>query len=279
MNNLEQRINAARTAIANSEAILIGGGAGLSAAAGLDYGGKRFTDNFADFIEKYGITDMYSGSFYPFETEVESWAHWARHINVNRYAMPATPLYQEIYELVRHKDYFVLSTNVESQFVKAGFPEKKVFEVQGDYAFIQCAKACHDTLYDNAEMIKEMLAATADCKIPVEMVPKCPVCGGSMDVNLRHNQYFVQDAAWYAAENRYKKFLETNQGKKLALLEFGVGFNTPGIIRYPFENMTYANQQATLIRFNRDYPLGPTENAGRTISFDEAIDTVVKALL
>ncbi|MBI4857470.1 MAG: Sir2 silent information regulator family NAD-dependent deacetylase [Acetobacterium woodii] len=279
MNNLEQRINAARATIANSEAILIGGGAGLSAAAGLDYGGKRFTDNFADFIEKYGITDMYSGSFYPFETEAESWAHWARHINVNRYAMPATPLYREIYELVRKKDYFVLSTNVESQFVKAGFPDEKVFEVQGDYAFIQCAKACHDTLYDNAEMIKEMLAATADCKIPVAMVPKCPVCGGSMDVNLRHNQYFVQDAAWYAAENRYKKFLETSQGKKLALLEFGVGFNTPGIIRYPFENMTYANQQATLIRFNRDYPLGPTENAGRTISFDEAIDSVVKALL
>lgn len=279
MNNLEQRINAARAAIANSEAILIGGGAGLSAAAGLDYGGKRFTDNFADFIEKYGITDMYSGSFYPFETEAESWAHWARHINVNRYAMPATPLYQEIFELVRKKDYFVLSTNVESQFVKAGFPEEKVFEVQGDYAFIQCAKACHDTLYDNADMIKKMLAATVDCKIPVELVPKCPVCGGSMDVNLRHNQYFVQDAAWYTAEKRYKEFLEGSQGKKLALLEFGVGFNTPGIIRYPFENITYANQQATLIRFNRDYPLGPTENAGRTISFDEAIDTVVKVLL
>nr|WP_320026249.1 Sir2 silent information regulator family NAD-dependent deacetylase [uncultured Acetobacterium sp.] len=279
MNNLEQRINAAREAIKKSEVILIGGGAGLSAAAGLDYGGKRFTDNFADFIEKYGITDMYSGSFYPFETEAESWAHWARHIDVNRYAMPATSLYQEIFELVRQKEYFVLSTNVESQFVKAGFPAEKVFEVQGDYAFMQCAKACHDTLYDNAEMIKKMLAATVDCKIPVAMVPKCPVCGGSMDVNLRHNQYFVQDSAWYAADKRYKEFLEVSQGKKITLLEFGVGFNTPGIIRYPFENMTYENHQATLIRFNRDYPLGPTENDGRTISFDEAIGTVVKALL
>ncbi|WP_026394351.1 Sir2 silent information regulator family NAD-dependent deacetylase [Acetobacterium malicum] len=279
MNNLEQRINAAREAIIASDYLLIGGGAGLSAAAGLDYGGKRFTDNFADFIEKYGITDMYAGSFYPFETEAESWAHWARHIDVNRYAMPATRLYQDIFELAGAKEYFVLSTNVESQFVKGGFPAEKVFEVQGDYAFIQCAKACHDTLYDNAKLIKKMLAATADCKIPSELVPKCPVCGGSMDVNLRHNQYFVQDQAWYAAEKRYEAFLSASQGKKLTLLEFGVGFNTPGIIRYPFETMTYQNPHATLIRFNRDYPMGAAENTDRTISFSEAIGPIVTTLL
>jgi NAD-dependent SIR2 family protein deacetylase len=279
MNNLEQRINAAREAITACDYLLMGGGAGLSAAAGLDYGGKRFTDNFADFIEKYGITDMYSGSFYPFATEAESWAHWARHIDVNRYAMPPTRLYQDIFELVRQKEFFVLSTNVESQFVKGGFPAEKVFEVQGDYAFIQCAKACHDSLYDNAELIRKMLAATADCKIPSELVPKCPVCGGSMDVNLRHNQYFVQDQAWYAAEKRYEAFLSASQGKKLTLLEFGVGFNTPGIIRYPFETMTYQNPQATLIRFNRDYPMGAAENADRTISFSEAIGPIVTTLL
>lgn len=279
MNNLEQRINAAREAIKKSEVILIGGGAGLSAAAGLDYSGKRFTDNFADFIEKYGITDMYAGSFYPFKTEEELWAHWARHIDVNRYAMPATRLYQDIFELVRQKEFFVLSTNVESQFVKAGFPDEKVFEIQGDYAFIQCSKACHDILYDNAEMIKKMLANTHDCKIPTELVPKCPVCGGNMDVNLRHNQYFVQDNAWYAAEKRYEAFLSANQGKKLTLLEFGVGFNTPGIIRYPFETMTYQNPHATLIRFNRDYPLGAKENAEKTISFSEDIGQIVEALI
>lgn len=279
MNNLEQRIKAAREAITASDYLLIGGGAGLSAAAGLDYGGKRFTDNFADFIKKYGITDMYSGSFYPFETESESWAHLARHIDVNRYAMPPTRLYQDIFELTRAKEFFVLSTNVESQFVKGGFPAEKVFEVQGDYAFIQCAKGCHDSLYDNAELIKKMLAATADCKIPSELVPKCPVCGGSMDVNLRHNQYFVQDQAWYAAEKRYEAFLSASQGKKLTLLEFGVGFNTPGIIRYPFETMTYQNPQATLIRFNRDYPMGAAENTDRTISFSEAIGPIVTTLL
>ena len=279
MNNLEQRINQAREAIKKSEVILIGGGAGLSAAAGLDYSGKRFTDNFADFIEKYGITDMYAGSFYPFKTEEELWAHWARHIEINRYAIPATGLYQDIFELVRQKEFFVLSTNVESQFVKAGFPEEKVFEIQGDYAFIQCSKACHDTLYDNAEMIKKMLANTHDCKIPTELVPKCPVCGGSMDVNLRHNQYFVQDNAWYVAEKRYEAFLSASQGKKLTLLEFGVGFNTPGIIRYPFETMTYQNPQATLIRFNRDYPMGAKENAEKTISFSEDIGQIVEALI
>lgn len=279
MKNLEQRIDQARAAIEKSDYLLIGGGAGLSAAAGLDYSGKRFTDNFADFMEKYGITDMYSGSFYPFETEAELWAHWARHIDVNRYAMPPTRLYQEIFKLVQAKKYFVLSTNVESQFVKAGFPDEKVFEVQGDYAFIQCAKACHDTLYDNREMIKKMLETTVDCKIPTELVPKCPVCGGTMDVNLRHNQHFVQDKAWYAAEKRYEAFIRESQGKKVALLEFGVGFNTPGIIRYPFENMTYQNPKAMLIRFNRDYPMGATEIADRTISFNEDIGPVVTSLL
>lgn len=278
MNHLKQRIDQAREAIKQCDMLLIGAGAGLSAAAGLDYGGKRFTDNFFDFIEKYGITDMYSASFYPFQTEEETWAHWARHIEVNRYAMPATPLYQALLELVREKPYFVISTNVESQFVKAGFPAQKVFEIQGDYAFLQCAKACHDTLYENEELIKKMLAATVDCRIPSELVPKCPVCGGSMDVNLRHNQYFVQDADWHIAVQSYEAFLKESLGKKLVLLELGVGFNTPGIIRYPFENMTYQNKQATLIRLNRDYPRGAEEISEQTISFDEAMAVVVDAL-
>lgn len=278
MKNLMQRINKAKEAIEKSEYILIGGGAGLSAAAGLDYSGKRFTDNFSDFIEKYGITDMYSGSFYPFETEEELWAHWARHIDVNRYAMPATILYKEILDLVKDKKYFVLSTNVESQFVKAGFPEEKVFEIQGDYSYLQCAKGCHDKLYYNEELIKRMLASTNDCKIPSELVPKCPVCGGSMDVNLRHNEYFIQDKSWYDADKRYGKFLAESEGKNIVFLEFGVGFNTPGIIRYPFEKMTYQNLNAILIRFNLDYPLGMKENMDRTISFDEDIMQVVQYL-
>ena len=276
MENLEKRIRQVQEAIEKSEYILIGGGAGLSAAAGLTYSGKRFTDHFSDFMEKYGFTDMYSGTFYPFETEEEIWAHWARHIDVNRYLMPATSLYQKILELVRNKKYFVISTNVESQFVKAGFPKDKVFEVQGDYSYLQCAKGCHDKLYYNEELVKKMVLQTEDCRIPSDLVPRCPVCNGEMDVNLRHNAFFVQDEEWYKADKRYGKFLDQSEGKNIVYLEFGVGFNTPGIIRYPFEQMTYKNPKATLVRFNKDYPLGSAEIARRTISFDEDIMQMIQ---
>jgi len=271
MENLEQRVIQAVHAIERSEYILIGGGAGLSTAAGLTYSGKRFTDHFSDFIKKYGFKDMYSGTFYPFETREELWAHWARHIYLNRYEMPATLLYKEILKMVKDKNYFVISTNVESQFVKSGFPEEKVFEVQGDYSYLQCAKGCHDKLYYNEDLIKQMVEQTNDCRIPSELVPKCPVCGGPMDVNIHHNDYFVQDEAWYEAYKQYEEFLHDSTGKDVVYLELGVGFNTPGIIRYPFEQMTYQNQSATLIRFNRDYPYGMKENAVRTVSFDEDI--------
>lgn len=276
MENLKQRVIQAQHAIERSEYILIGGGAGLSAAAGLTYSGKRFTDNFSDFMEKYGFTDMYAGTFYPFETQEELWAHWARHINLNRYQMPATLLYKEILEMVKDKDYFVISTNVESQFVKSGFPKEKVIEVQGDYSYLQCAKGCHNKLYYNEDLIKQMVGQTNDCRIPTDLVPKCPICGGPMDINIRHNDYFVQDEAWYKAYNRYEEFIHESTGKDVVYLEFGVGFNTPGIIRYPFEQMTYQNPSATLIRFNRDYPYGIKENAGRTVSFDEDILRVVQ---
>ena len=278
MKYLEKRIRQAQEAIEKSEYILIGGGAGLSEAAGLTYSGKRFTDHFSDFMEKYGFEDMYAGTFYPFETEEERWAHWARHIDVNRYLMSATRLYQEIFELVRNKKYFVISTNVESQSIKARFSENKVFEIQGDYSYLQCAKGCHNKLYYNEELVKKMVLQTEDCRIPSGLLPRCPVCGGKMDVNLRHDAFFVQDEEWYKADKRYGTFLNESEGKSIVYLEFGVGFNTPGIIRYPFEQMTYQNPNATLIRFNKEYPLGSAEVKKRTISFDEDIRQTIQSI-
>jgi NAD-dependent SIR2 family protein deacetylase len=193
MHPYQIRIENARNAIRNAEFILIGGGSGLSAAAGLTYSGKRFTDHFADFIEKYSLTDMYSASFYPFATQQEFWAHWVRHIDINRYSQGPTLLYQDLLRLVQDKQHFVITTNVESQFEKAGFPRENIFEVQGYYAYFQCAVACHDTLYYNESIVKLMLAETQDCAVPTGLVPACPVCGGEMVVNLRKNQYFVQD--------------------------------------------------------------------------------------
>jgi len=151
-----------------------------------------------------------------------------------------------------------------------------LFEVQGDYSYFQCAKVCHDKLYYNEELVKKMVSRTRDCRIPSDLVPRCPVCGGEMDVNLRHNAFFVQDEEWYKADKRYGEFQDESEGKNIVYLELGVGFNTPGIIRYPFEQMTYQNPNATLIRFNRDHPLGAPENAKKTISFDEDIMQMIQ---
>lgn len=279
MESYEVRIKNARFAIENADYILLGAGAGLSAAAGLDYSGKRFAVNFSDFIKKYGLTDMYTATFYPFQTPEESWAHWARHIDVNRFSQPAMLLYKNLLRLVQDKEYFVLTTNVDAQFVKAGFPSEKIFATQGDYAYLQCEKGCHDKLYYNEALIKQMLSETKDCKIPSALVPKCAECGGSMTVNLRKDDYFVQDDAWYTAYGRYDAFFKKTSNKRIVFVELGVGFNTPGIIRYPFEQMTYRNEQATLLRLNRDFPSGEKENAQKTIAFAEDMTRVLTALL
>jgi NAD-dependent SIR2 family protein deacetylase len=273
------RIERAKKAIEEARYILLGGGAGLSAAAGIEYSGKRFTDNFSPFIKRYGFTDLYSSGFYPFKTQEEKWAYWAKHISLNRYELGATKLYRDIFQLVKDKNYFVISTNVESQFNKAGFPSDKVFEIQGDYSYLQCAKGCHDKLYYNESNVKEMIEKTIDCKIPSQLVPKCPVCGGEMEVNLRIDEYFVQDERWYELNKSYKDFLNKSEGQKVIYIELGVGFNTPGIIRYPFERLTYENENATLIRLNRDYPEGAKENKNKTISFAEDMQEVVSAIM
>ncbi|MCY9691802.1 Sir2 family NAD-dependent protein deacetylase [Paenibacillus alginolyticus] len=277
--NISTRIEKAKQAIKQADYILLGGGAGLSAAAGITYSGKRFTDHFGSFIEKYGFTDLYTSSFYPFTTQEEKWAYWAKHISLNRYETGPTKLYKDLYQMAKDKEYFVITTNVESQFEKAGFPSYKIFEVQGNYSYLQCAKGCHNKRYYNESLVKEMIQQTVDCKIPSELVPRCPVCGGEMDPNLRSNQYFVQDEKWYELDRLYKDFLQKSEGKQIVYLELGVGFNTPGIIRYPFERMTYYNEYATLLRFNKDHPEGFEENKDKTITFTEDMREVVIALM
>lgn len=277
--NYQNRIEKAKMTIEGADYILLGGGAGLSAAAGIEYSGKRFTENFAPFIKKYGLSDMYSSGFYPFRTQEERWAYWAKHISLNRYETGATKLYKDLYQLVKDKNYFVITTNVESQFEKSGFSSDKVFEIQGNYGYFQCAKSCHDKLYDNEILVKEMMEKTVDCKIPSELVPKCPICGGEMDPNLRINENFVQDAKWYELNKSYNEFLMESDGKKIVYLELGIGFNTPGIIRYPFERWTYHNENATLIRLNKDHPEGIEENDDKTIAFTENMQEVVLAIM
>ena len=278
MDNYIDRIEKAREAIKKADYIVVGGGAGLSDAAGLKFYGERFTSKFADFIDKYDMEDLYTSSFYPFETMEEKWAYWARHIYVNRFEVGATPLYKKLYELVKNKKYFVITTNVEKQFYKAKFDNEKIFATQGDYGYIQCAKACHDKLYYDEDLVNEMISKTKDCKIPSELVPKCPVCKGDMEVNVRKDNYFVQDDNWYKEARNYEQFIKEIKDKKVVFLELGVGFNTPTIIRFPFEKLAYNNSNATLIRINKDFSEGMEENEAKTISFDEDMMKVISEM-
>lgn len=272
--SLQNRIDKLHSLIQAAECVIVGGGSGLSSAAGLTYSGERFTANFGDFIKRYDLTDMYSAAFYPFKTQEEKWAYWSRHILLNRWQPPALPLYQTLFELVGDKDYFVITTNMDAQFYKAGFAQDRVFAVQGDYGKLQCAKGCQDTLYDSQNLVRRMVSEQKDCRVPSALVPKCPVCGGEMEVNIRKDLYFVQDKTWYAAKKRYEDFYDRACGKNTVLLELGVGYNTPTIIRFPFERMVYENKGVFLVRMNTQYPEAIPENAAKTLSFGEDISAV-----
>lgn len=264
--------------IRTADAILIGAGAGLSTSAGFIYTGKRFTDTFADFISKYGFRDMYSGGFYPFETLEEHWAYWSRYIYINRYQDAPKDTYADLLALVQGKDYFVLTTNVDHCFQKAGFDKHRLFYTQGDYGLWQCSRPCHDKTYDNEAVIRKMVAEQKDMRVPSELVPRCPVCGAPMSMNLRADSTFVEDEGWRRAAERYQDFVRRHEGMRVLYLELGVGMNTPGIIKYPFWKMVYQNPRAAYACVNLSEAYCPAEIRKRSICIDEDIGKVLKKL-
>ncbi len=277
--NFSEQINRLKTAIENAGAVLIGAGAGLSTSAGLTYGGARFFKYFADFSEKYKINDMYSGGFYPYETPEEYWAWWSRQVFYNRYTEPPKPVYNELYELVKNKDYFVITTNVDHCFQKAGFDKRRLFYTQGDYGLFQCSVPCHNKTYDNEEIVRRMVAEQRDMKIPSELIPHCPVCGKPMTMNLRCDDSFVQDEGWSAACERYEEFVGRVKDGRLLLLELGVGGNTPVIIKYPFWRFTNQNPKATYVCINYGEAICPEQIAKQSICINEDIGKVIGQIL
>ena len=302
---MEKEILKLKEAIAQADTIVIGAGAGLSTSAGFTYTGERFDKHFADFHQKYGFNDMYSGGFYPYKTLEENWAFWSRYIWINRYMDAPKAVYSDLLNLVRDKDYFVLTTNVDHCFQKAGFDKKRLFYTQGDYGLFQCSEPCHQKTYDNKEMVQKMVEAQGSrwlhfdrlsnrlskpplkeglsggkMSIPTELVPHCPVCGKPMSMNLRADDTFVQDEGWYKAAERYENFIRSRKADgdgKVLFLELGVGGNTPGIIKYPFWQMTARNPNATYACINFGEAVVPREIADKSICINADIGEILKA--
>jgi NAD-dependent SIR2 family protein deacetylase len=275
--NYSDEIKRLKKAIEEADAVVIGAGAGLSTSAGFTYSGERFEKHFSEFGKKYGFKDMYSGGFYPYETPEEMWAYWSKFIFVNRYMDAPKPVYEHLLSLVKDKDYFVITTNVDHCFQKAGFAKSRLFYTQGDYGLFQCSEPCHDETYENEEMIRAMVEQQKDMKIPSELIPRCPKCGKPLTMNLRSDDKFVEDRGWHQAAERYENFLRTRKGKIL-FLELGVGYNTPGIIKYPFWQMTADNPDATYACVNYGEAVCPEDIREQAICIDGDIGTVIDEL-
>jgi len=258
-----------------AEAVVIGAGAGLSASAGFVYTGERFRKHFFDFEEKYGFHDMYTGGFFPYQTQEEHWAYWSRYIYVNRYMDAPKPVYQELLGLVKDKDYFVITTNVDHCFQKAGFDRKRLFYIQGDYGLFQCSEPCCQETSENEDIIRRMMERQKEMRIPSELLPVCPHCGKPLTMNLRADHKFVEDAGWHRAAERYDNFLRKRKDRRVLFLELGVGYNTPGIIKYPFWQMTAGNRKAVYACLNKGEAVCPDEIKKQSVCIDGDIGDIL----
>ena len=273
--NVSDNIEKLKEKIHTADAVVIGAGAGLSTAAGFTYSGERFEKYFSDFQKKYGFEDMYSGGFYPYQTPEEHWAYWSRYIYINRYMDAPEPVYENLLKLAADKDYFVITTNVDHCFQKAGFDKKRLFYTQGDYGLFQCSEPCCRETFDNEAIVLEMRKQQKDMKIPTELLPVCPHCGKPLTMNLRSDDKFVEDEGWHRAAEQYQNFLRTHANEKILFLELGVGYNTPVIIKYPFWQMTAKNPDATYACINKGQAICPAEIRHKSICINDDISDII----
>jgi len=280
----EENIQRLKSEIETADAIVIGAGAGLSTAAGLTYSGERFERYFSDFKERFGITDMYSGGFYPFPDDETRWAWWARHIYYNRYIEAPKPVYQKLFERVCGKDYFVITTNVDHQFQRAGFDKKRLFYTQGDYGLFQSVNPSIRKTYDNEEWVMQAMEAQGFIKnaegvfhipqsgvvmkIPAALIPKSMDDGSPLTMNLRADDSFVEDEGWHRASAAYSDFIRRHENLHTLYFEIGVGANTPVIIKYPFWQMTNDNQKAVYACLNYNEAFCPKQIEKQSICLD-----------
>ena len=291
-----EQIKRLKNEIKTADAVVIGAGAGLSTSAGFTYSGERFEKYFFDFAKAFGVKDMYSGGFYPFPDEETRWAWWARHIYYNRYIDAPKPVYQELYELVKDKDYFVITTNVDHMFQKAGFDKKRLFYTQGDYGLFQSVNPDIRETIDNEDWVMKAMEAQGFVKdetgvfqvpedksitmrIPTELIPKCEIDGSDVVMNLRADDSFVEDEGWHRASAAYSDFLRRHENLHVLYLELGVGANTPVIVKYPFWQMTMANEKAVYACINYGEAFCPDEIRDQSICLNEDIRKVLCDLI
>ena len=292
----EERIRRLKKEIDSADTIVIGAGAGLSTSAGFTYSGERFMRYFYDFAERYGIRDIYSGGFYPFPDEETRWAWWARHIYYNRYIDAPKPVYGILLDLIKDKDYFVITTNVDHQFQKAGFDKKRLFYTQGDYGLFQSVNQSLQKTYDNEEWVMKAMAQEGFVRdengvfqvpenggifmrIPDELIPKCPDDGSDVVMNLRSDDSFVEDEGWHKASAAYSDFLRRHENLHVLYLELGVGSNTPVIVKYPFWQMTLTNEKAVYACINYGESFCPVEIEKRSICINGDIGEMLSMIL
>ncbi len=277
---ISEKMKKLSEAIREADTIFIGAGSGLSTSAGYIYTGERFERHFSDFIIKYGFKDGYSASFFDFPTQEEFWAFWSRMIYYERYAsVPKAKVFEDLLTLVKDKEYFILTTNADHIFQRTGFDKKRLFYTQGDFGLWQCKKPCHQKTYDNKEIVIKMFQEQRDMKVPKELIPHCPKCGGVMYPNLRGGSWFVQDEGWYAASNRYANFVKNHQTGKVVYLDLGTGYNTPTIIKFPFMQMAYANKDATYVSINYGEAEIPLSLKKRGIGINNDIGIILRELV
>lgn len=267
-----------RSALQGADAVVVGAGAGLSTSAGFVYNGERFQQYFCDFASKYGFSDMYSGGFYPYATLEEYWAYWSRYIWVNRYMNAPKPVYEDLLALVKDKDYFVITTNVDHQFQKAGFDKHRLFYTQGDYGLFQCSEPCCQKIYDNEETVRQMMEQQRNMRVPSELVPRCPVCGRPMTMNLRCDDTFVENEGWHRAAERYSEFLRRHKGLKTLFLDLGTGMNTPTIVKFSFWRMANEWPDAAYACINLGEAYAPKEIEAKSICINADIGSVLKQI-
>lgn len=276
--NSPEGIDRLREALDKADAVVIGAGAGLSTSAGFVYTGERFDRYFHDFAEKYHFNDMYSGGFYPYDTLEEHWAYWSRYIYINRYLDAPKPVYEKLLSLLKGKDYFVLTTNVDHCFQKAGFDKKRLFYTQGDYGLWQCSVPCHKKTYNNEKIVRQMMEQQKDMKIPSELIPRCPVCGAPMTMNLRADNTFVEDEGWHTASERYADFLRRHKKMNTLFLELGTGMNTPAIVKFSFWHMVHEWPDAVYACINLNEAYAPKEIQNNSICVSADIGEVLNKL-